>query len=372
MKRRLKRGRTVAVITGTRSEFGLLEPVMQAIAHSGVNNPASRDRLKLQVVVTGTHLTHGTWRDIRRAGYAIDAKVVMQRRNAVGRHADVAALARGVAGLGKVFAASKPDVVLVLGDRIEALAGALAASVGGIYVAHLHGGDRAAGVADEAMRHAISKLAHLHFPATARSQQRLIRMGEPRERVFCVGSPAAHGLGQLQPAHDAPDLIVVQHPIGASDDDERCWMDQTLAATKGFSRLVMASNSDPGSGGIRRALRSSRVKVIDHLPRAEFLSVLAGAQAIVGNSSAGLIEAAVLGRPCVNVGPRQDGREKPGNVIDCGYGQRSVRVAIRKALSLDLRRMRHPYGDGHTGQRIAHLLSTLDLTEVPTHKRNAY
>ena len=364
--------RTIAVVTGSRSEFGLLAPVMRAIGERQSGNSKAKRKLRLRTVVTGTHLTAGTWRDVRDAGFRIDAKVPMQRRSAVGRDADVAAMGRGVIGLGKAFAALKPDVVLVLGDRIEALAGACAASVGGIHLAHIHGGDRACGVADEAMRHAISKLAHLHFAATANSRKRLLRMGELPATVFNVGSPSADGLRDIEPAGEGPELIVMQHPIGASDADERRWMLDTLRATDSFDRLVLGPNGDPGSRGIRSALRASRCQMVDHLPRDRFLSLLAGAKMIVGNSSAGLIEAAVLKRPCVNVGPRQAGREKPASVVDCDYGQRAVRAAIRQALSLDLRRSRHPYGDGHAGQRIADVLASLDTSSVSIRKHNAY
>jgi UDP-hydrolysing UDP-N-acetyl-D-glucosamine 2-epimerase len=353
------------VVTGTRAEFGLLEPVMRAIA-------ADR-RLRPCAIATGTHLTTGTWRDIRAAGFDIEARVRMQRKGQSGRSADVAALARGVAGFGRQFESIRPDFVVVLGDRIEVLAAASAASIGGYRIAHLHGGDRAEGVADEAMRHAVSKLAHVHLAATAQSRRRLIRMGEDAAAVFNVGSPAADGLRDIEPADDAPDVIVLQHPIGAEDTQEAQWMAATLRAiARRRTRLVMAPNHDAGARGIRRALRAARDDVVEHLPRRRWLSVLAGAKVIVGNSSAGLIDAAILRTPCVNIGPRQGGREKPANVIDCDYGQRPVRAAIDRALQLDLRRMRHPYGDGRSGRRIAERLAAIDLHRVPLRKRNTY
>ncbi len=361
--------RTIAVVTGTRAEFGLLLPVMRAIAaHRG---------LRLKTIVTGAHLMRSTWRDIIAAGLAIDARVPMQRKNQTGYGADVAALSRGIAGLGRVFASMKPDVVLVLGDRIEAFAAAGAATIGGLHLAHIHGGDRAEGVADEAMRHAISKLAHLHFAATAKSRNRLIRMGEPADAVFNVGSPAADGLHDVIAAAEGPDFIIMQHPIGASDAMEAKRMKQTLAATqrlqgKKTTRLILAPNSDPGSAGIRQALKQARVEVVEHLPRHDFLPLLKGSRAIIGNSSAGLIEAAILGTPCINIGPRQNGREKPGNVIDCDHGKPSIEQAITKALNLRRDRIKHPYGNGDTGHRIAQLLATVRLSGTPPRKRNSY
>ncbi len=361
--------RVIAVVTGTRAELGILRPVMRAIA--------DRDGLTLRTVVAGMHLVTGTWRELRGDGLGIDARVPMQSRGEVGREADVRALGRGVAGVGAALTRLRPDVVLVLGDRIEALAGALAAAVGGLRVAHVHGGDRAEGVADESMRHAISKLAHLHFPATATSRRRLLRLGEAPASIHMLGSPAVDGLAEVVASPEAPELIVLQHPIGERDERERGWMEQTLAACAGRSRLVLCPNADPGSVGIQRAIDEARARTDPraryerHLPRDRWLALLAGARAIVGNSSAGLIEAAALGVPAVNVGPRQAGRERPGSVVDCDYGTGSVRAALARALKLP-RRRRHPYGRGDAGLRIAQALETLDLEAIPLRKRNTY
>jgi len=354
--------RTIAVVTGTRAEFGLLRPVMSAIQATG--------SLRLRTLVTGTHLVAGTWRDVRDAGFGIDAKVRMQHADATGRAADAQALARGVAGLAKAFDALRPDVVLVLGDRIEVLAAAAAAAVGGFRIAHIHGGDRAEGVADESIRHAASKLAHLHFVGCASSARRLVRMGEDPAAVFNHGSPAIDGLSDVEPAPDAPRVLVMQHPIGGTDAEEARRMRGTLAATAEHGRLIFAPNHDPGRDGIVRAI--GKRDHVTHVPRDRFLSLLAGAAVIVGNSSAGLIEAAALRTACVNVGPRQAGRTKPRSVVDCDYGSANVSKALRHALRLDLRRMRHPYGRGDAGPRIAATLASIDLANVPLRKRNAY
>ncbi len=361
----MARQRTIAVVTGSRAEFGLLEPVMSAIN--------ADHRLSLHTIAAGLHLTRKTWRDIEAAGFTLAARVAMQKTGEVGRDADVQALARGVQGLGKALAEAHPDVTLVLGDRIEPLAAAMACSVGGYRLAHIHGGDRAEGVADEAMRHAISKLAHLHFAATPRSRSRLIRMGEPNALVYDVGSPAADGLRRIQPAADAPRIIVAQHPVGAPDKQEQLWMSQTLRAVgDGDEVMVLLPNDDPGSAGIRAAIDRAGADPVDHVPRQRFVRLLAGARAIVGNSSAGLIEAAILKTACVNVGPRQAGRERCANVVDCDYGTAGVKAALDKAMQLDLRRLRHPYGGGRTGERIAEVLATIDLDKVAIRKRNSY
>ncbi len=356
--------KTIAVVTGSRAESGLLLSTMHAIK--------AHPKLNLRIIVAGSHMVQGSWRDIEAAGVTISAKVRMQTKGKTGRSADTESLGRGVTGFGSAFARLRPDFVVVLGDRIEVLAAACAAATGGYRLAHIHGGDRAEGVADEAIRHAVSKLANLHFPATTQSMKRLIRMGEALGLIHKAGSPAVDGLGEIEPAEDAPELIVMQHPVGETDATEASRMRATLLATRGYKCLVMMPNLDPGNEGIRRAIRSSKVKPIEHLPRDRFLSLLKGARIIVGNTSAGLIEAAAMRVPCVNIGPRQGGREKPGNVVDCAYGKDSVTRAINKALKLDLRRMRHPYGDGQAGKHIANLLAKLGPQAVPLHKHNAY
>lgn len=356
--------KAITVVTGSRAESGLLMSTMRAIeAHRS---------LKLRVVVAGSHMVQGTWRDLRAAGFRIDAKVRMQVKGRSGRTADAEALGRGVTGFGKAFAAFCPDFVVVLGDRVEVLAAACAATVGGVRLAHIHGGDRAEGLADEAIRHAVSKLAQLHFAATPGSRRRLIKMGEVAGRVHHVGSPAVDGLSCVESADDAPELIVMQHPAGGSDEEESRQMRAILSATRGYDRLVMMPNLDAGGAGIRGAIRAAKAKPVEHLSRDRFLSLLKGTKAIVGNSSAGLIEAAALRVPCVNIGSRQNGREKPSNVIDCGTGQAAITKAIRRAVGLGLRRMRHPYGGGDAGERIAGLLAGVDVRSVPLGKQNSY
>ncbi|MEM1445563.1 MAG: UDP-N-acetylglucosamine 2-epimerase [Planctomycetota bacterium] len=361
MARQTAKRRSIAVVTGTRAEYGLLETVCRAID--------LHERLKLSLVVTGTHLTSGSIKDV---AFPVAAKVTMQKRGQIGRSADASALGRGIRGLTEAFVALSPDFVVVLGDRIEAFAAASAASVMGVRVAHLHGGDRAEGVADEAIRHAITKLAHLHLPATSASARRIVRMGETRSTVHVMGSPAIDDLNTIAPAHDAPRVIVLQHPIGDDDDTERRRMKHTLAATARFSRLVLAPNHDPGRDGVLAAIAEAEIEPIAHLPRRQFVSLLKGAEVIVGNSSAGLIEAAACRTPAVNMGSRQNGRDQPNSVVHAQPSKRSITGAINRALNLDRRRFRHPYGKGGTGDRVADLLATIDLRTVPIRKQNAY
>ena len=370
--------KTIAVFTGTRAEFGLLKPVMQAIT--------DHPKLKLKVLVGGLHLVQNTECDITDAGFTIDGQIPMQRPGESGRISDSIALGMGIIGFSAVISRLRPDVVLVLGDRIEAMAGATSASIGGLHVAHIHGGDRAEGVADEAMRHAITKLSQLHFAASSQSAKRIIRMGEPREMVFNVGSPAIDELSDMSAADDTvlancgfkrdePYAMVLQHPVGLPVAQEAKHMRATLKALGKMASLVVMPNQDPGYEGIRDAIHRSKVKVVEHLKREQLIALLKRAAVLVGNSSAGLIEAAAVGKggvPVVNIGPRQKGREKPNNVIDCEYGVDSVTAAIQQALSKPPQCRKHPYGDGHSGKHIADILAKLDLSKLSVGKQNRH
>lgn len=251
----MNRCRTIAVVTGTRAEFGLLAPVMRAIdAHDG---------LHLHVIVTGAHLL-GPAKTIDevRAAFDVHAAIPMQQEDASGRDADAIALGRGIQGFAEQFARDRPDVVLVLGDRIEAFAAASAASVAGIHVAHVHGGDRAEGIADESIRHAISKLAHMHCPASEQSAQRLARMGEDPARITIVGSPAIDGLDSIRPMDDAtfaaldePGIVFLMHPCGRDRATERGSAHAALEICCEADRvLALHPNHDPGREGIIEAI----------------------------------------------------------------------------------------------------------------------
>ncbi len=367
----------IAVVTGCRADYGLLRPVMRAIAAS----PA----LDLQVIVTGTHLlADANTRDEVAAEFEIAAEVAMQRPGECGRLADAVALGRGVTGLAEAVGNLKPDVVLVLGDRIEAFAAASAASVAGFLVAHVHGGDRAEGVADEAMRHAITKLAHIHFPATEQSAERIRRMGEREDSIHVVGSPAIDDLASFEPLTDdqlrklgidpARDFaVVLHHPTGLDDAVEFETMSAILAATDAAFEgniLVGAPNHDPGRAAVLRAIGQRRI--LPHLPRQRFIGLLRRARVLVGDSSAGLIEAAALGLPVVNIGPRQAGRERGDNAIDVpALSANAVGQAIEEARRLKPGTS-HPYGHGRAGQRIAAVLVRLQESPPSIRKCNAY
>lgn len=360
--------RRIAIITGTRAEFGLLKPVMFATL--------ARKDCELLVIAAGSHLISPaeTYHDVK-AIFAVADAIPMQIAGKTGRNADVQALGGGISRFGRSFERLAPDWVVILGDRIEAFAAASAASIGGLAVAHIHGGDRAEGVADEAMRHAITKLAHLHFPATKESADRIIKMGERPQHVHITGSPAIDGLSEVTAIDDAgfieygaPEAIILMHPVGRTDEQEEAVMSDIITASLSSIPgriLILHPNFDPGRDGTLRAITSAidkRITARTHIPRPAFLALLkrlAHSQGVlIGNSSAALIEAAALKLPAIDIGPRQSGRERPTNVINsAGEHPDQVSRAIAAAQKLNRASITHPYGDGHSGPRIAALLA---------------
>jgi len=368
------RARRVAVVTGSRADFGLLRPVMEAVQ----NHP----ELELLVVASGSHLIPPaeTFREVKQAFEVADS-VPMQKPGPASRLDDAEATGRGIARFARSFGGLRPDWVVVLGDRIEAFAAASAASIGGVAVAHIHGGDRAEGIADEAMRHAITKLAHLHLAASAQSAERIRRMGEREDSIHVVGSPAIDDLDRFAPLTDeawialgSPHAAVLMHPVGrhAEEEEAAAWAvieGVTLALGQGASVLALAPNHDPGRTGIASAIDAATGKGVartaNHLPRERFVGLLkrlAESNGVfVGNSSAGLIEAAALRVPTVNVGARQAGRERPANVVDAERESAEVvAAAVGRALEIDRAGLRHPYGEGRAGAKIAALLAGID------------
>ncbi len=393
---------TVAIVTGTRAEFGLLRPVMHAVQ--------KHNRLKLRVIAAGAHfLTPARTIKEVEAEFKVAARVPMQIPGKTGRAADALATARGVDGFARAYARLKPDWVVVLGDRIEAFAAAAAASIAGIAVCHIHGGDRAEGIADEAMRHAITKLSHLHCAATKLSAERIIKMGEKPEHVHVTGSPAIDGLRGIEPMSDReastfgdPKAVMLLHPSGLASKDEAATVEGVLGELSWCglaTTIVLAPNTDPGSEVIRRAVADHQRQwsgraipaelslsgrptphflYFNQLPRTQFISLLkrlaiprsvAGIETrgvLVGNSSAGLIECAAIGLPVLNIGPRQSGRERADNVVDVGFRRSNLWSVgpLEGALLRARFRVRpsgnHPYGDGRAGPRIAALLARTD------------
>ena len=382
------RPRKICFVTGTRAEFGLMRSTLRAIdAHPN---------LQLQLVVTGMHLDHKHGRSvdaIRRDGWAIDATVPW-RAAANDPDATAAATGKAVAGSARAFAKLQPDVVLVCGDRVEAFAAAAAGHIAQRVVAHVHGGDKAQGQVDDALRHAITKLAHLHFAATRQSAARIRKLGEDPSRIHIVGAPGLDGildepLTLMELRTIVPDLrkhfyaLLILHPDEPSEQlaFDRASALLRAAATIDYEQIVIVSpNNDPGARGIFRAWEagvrgSKKVSLHRDLPRPAFLALLRDAAVLVGNSSAGIIEAASFGTPVVNVGQRQLGRERSGNVTDVPYGEAPIVRALKKLWNRGKPARftgRNVYGGGGAGERIASILGRTELSETLRRKLITY
>jgi GDP/UDP-N,N'-diacetylbacillosamine 2-epimerase (hydrolysing) len=378
--------RRICVVTGTRAEYGLLKPVMEAIE--------GHENLKLQLIVTGMHLLRRfgyTVREIEKDGGRIDGRVRLQGEDdeVIGQSRG---LGRAITKLTNLFSELDTEIVLVLGDRIETFAAAAAATASQLVLAHIHGGDVAPGVQDDAYRHAISKLAHLHFAATAGAKERLLRLGEDSFRIYQTGSPALDNLSKII-CRDTKELskwakfdvredflMVLQHPAGGTAAQEEKRMVQTLAGcdVKGLRALVLYPNCDPGFSGIIRAVRhvcgAKGYRMIKHLPRGVYLGLLERTRVLVGNSSSGIIEASRINVDVVNVGHRQAGREHCRRVHDVDYGRAAVAKAVRSICRSQKRQRSSEriYGDGRSGQRIASILGRVKLEQKLRLKKIAY
>jgi len=381
------------MITGTRAEFGVLESVLRA-THT-------HRRLDPKLIVTGMHLLGKfghTIDQIRQAGWRIDATVRMQTgRDEPG--AEALAVARGIAGIARSIERLKCDIVVVLGDRIEAFAGACAAACGRRVLAHIHGGDRALGDVDDALRNAITRLAHVHLAASKDAADRLRRMGETPARIHRVGAPGLDDIRRfrqadranrqsgdcrlreiLGPLADTPLAVVVHHPRGRSARLEAGTCRQIVAAVEQckLAGVAIFPNSDPGHQGIIDVLTGLRDRpgwrIFRSLPREDYLRLVSRSAVLVGNSSSGIIESASLGVRAVNIGPRQSGRLRCGsNVIEAAETSPAIVRAIRQALRQPRPTPgRSVYGDGRAGQRIADILGHLKITPALLQKELTY
>ncbi len=360
------RRRRIAVVTGTRAEYGLLCSTLDALA--------KRPGIELQLVVTGMHLLARFGRtisQIERDGRTVAARIAMQRGRDDGLD-QAEGLARGIRGMAAFFERAKTDLVVLLGDRIEAMAAAMAATTTGRAIAHIHGGDLAAGDFDDAIRHAVTKLAHLHFPATRDASNRILQMGEQRSRVHVVGAPGLDRLRQLlseqrrgQASSNRSGILICQHPCGRTPAVEQAVMTRLIAAAAetGAPVEIIYPNTDRGHSGIVRAIEKARillpVQVHRSLPREAFLNRLLSARVLLGNSSAGIIEAPFAGVASVNVGQRQRGRTAGGaSVLECDESFPAIRRTLKRAIAAQMSQIRStPYGDGRAGERIAAILA---------------
>jgi len=375
--------RRICVFTGSRSEYGHLFWLMKEVQ--------SDPKLKLQILVSGSHLArdHGeTWRRIAADGFLIDAKVDMKLESdepvAVAKSMSLA-----LSGCAEALDRLKPDIFVVLGDRYEALAAAEAALLLRIPTAHIHGGEASEGSFDDAIRHAITKLSHLHFTAAEPYRQRVIQMGEAPDRVFNVGAPGLDHLAHLKPASRAEfeaetgfklgsqNLLVSYHPATLDDCSREQGVKSVLAALDRFPDahvIFTKANADPGGRLINDQIEawvtsnSKRAFCAPSLGQRLYLSAIELSHAIVGNSSSGLIEAPALGRPTVDIGTRQNGRLRAPSVIDCVDRTDAIAAAIRRALSGEMKeiadRRDSPYGSGGASAQIKKILASRSFGQL--------
>jgi UDP-hydrolysing UDP-N-acetyl-D-glucosamine 2-epimerase len=366
--------RRICVVTGTRAEYGLLYWVLEEIARA----PA----LDLGILVTGAHLSPEfglTYRDIEADGFRIDAKVEMllSSDSAVGI---AKSLALGVAGCAEAFDRMRPDLLLMCGDRYEVLAAAQAALIAKIPVAHIAGGDTTEGAYDEAIRHAVTKMSHLHFVTNAEAARRVRQLGEDPAHIYQVGSPGVDYIKrkplldrkQLEAAigfsFRPRNLLVTFHP---STLDHASVTDQFRELLDGLDRLgpdVGVLLTKPNADVAGRSLfplidqyqaSHPNVRAFVSMGHLNYLSAMAQVDAVVGNSSSGLYEAPSFKKPTVNVGDRQKGRLRAVSVIDCEVNADAIAAAIRTAFGKDCSEVRNPYGEGDASGKIVKVLSEL-------------
>lgn len=375
--------RRVVYVTGTRADYGLMQKTLGRIAvTTGLN---------LAILVTGMHLSStfgATVTEIERDGFAILDRVAVDMDEDTG-----AAMARGIgtmtARFADVFERHMPDIVVLLGDRGEMLAAAIAALHLGICVVHIHGGERS-GTVDEPVRHAISKLSHVHFVATQGSYDRLVKMGEHPDTVHVTGAPGLVGLqgsvratrAELAARHgfdaDLPMALVLFHPVLGEEVQGGQTIEIILGALaqQDVQVLALMPNADAGNRAIRAVLSAhegaARFAVETHLERHLFVSWMAGADIMVGNSSAGIIEAATFGTPVINIGTRQDMRERNANVIDVTADADAIGQAIAQALAAGRSVPANIYGTGDADAAIATLLTQIPIGDQLGAKSNAY
>jgi UDP-N-acetylglucosamine 2-epimerase (non-hydrolysing)/GDP/UDP-N,N'-diacetylbacillosamine 2-epimerase (hydrolysing) len=373
------RSRRIAVMTGTRAEYGLLRGVMRRIQAS--------KSLRLQVIVTGTHVSRQfgrTMDEILKDGFKIDSviRLAPQEDSGLGM---ALSLGRSIKELASSLSRLRPDILVVLGDRFEVLAAALAATYLNIPIAHLHGGD-ISGSVDQPVRHATSKLCHIHFVASAQAGTQLRKIGEDKRRIFIVGAPGLDEiLGKVFTSSDIlgrkydidgskPLLILLQHPVVTEEKKAVDQLMETLEAVKviGIQTVVIYPNADAGGMGMIAAIktfcRKNRfLKPVKSMPRTDFLGLMSVADAMIGNSSSALIEAPSFRLPVVNIGTRQLGRQRAGYVIDVDHDAGQIQLAIKNALrhgNLQAKRPRtSPYGDGRSSERIVRVLKDIDLNK---------
>jgi UDP-hydrolysing UDP-N-acetyl-D-glucosamine 2-epimerase len=364
--------RDIAVVSTSRADFGIYLPVLRRIEESPT--------LRLRLIAGGAHLSDEfgrTEQEIEAEGFTIHYRIECLRPTMA------ASIAAAVDGMTDVLSDSRPDIVLVLGDRYEMLGCAVAVAASAVPLAHIHGGEVTEGALDDSFRHAITKLSHLHFAVSEDAAARIEQLGEEPWRIHRTGSPAIDRLLALAPEDlELPDtfLLVTYHPVTleAGAESEQAHALVAALETVGLPCVVTAPNADPGHEPIEKILhafcdRSPESRFVVSAGARRYATLLRRAAAMVGNSSSGLVEAPSFALPVVNVGSRQDGRTRCANIIDCGYGADQIATAIRQALHPAFRTSFNgspsPYGDGRASERITQVLENVELGPALLRKR---
>lgn len=372
--------RRVCVVSGSRAEYGLLYWLMKEIQ-------ADPD-LDLQIIATGMHLSPEfglTYKIIENDGFHINEKVEMllSSDTPVGI---AKSIGLGVIGFADAFARLNPDVIVLLGDRFEIYAAAQAALVSRIPIAHIHGGESTEGLIDEAIRHSISKMAHLHFVANDIYKKRVIQLGENPEHVFNYGAPGLDNIKRLEflSVRDLekqlginftkPSFLITYHPVTLKKDSSAIAINELLRAFDSFPEATLLFTM-PNADMENRLLNDSvisyvkknrhRAKLFASLGQLLYLSTMKSVDVVIGNSSSGIIEAPFLKIPTVNIGDRQKGRLKADSIIDCKERTEDIEKAINRAMSSDFRKTVLPveslYGDGNASYKIKEKIKTVNL-----------
>lgn len=363
----------VLAATSTRADWGLLVPVLDALR----DDP----QFDLSLAATGQHLTDDqtSLHEILSDGHNVNFKIDMQLTNDDSPEALAQGMGLAVAGTGQVLSQARPDLMLVLGDRYETLAIALAAVVARVPIAHLCGGDITEGAFDDAIRHSITKLSALHFPTNAQSAERIVQLGEEPSRVHAVGSTgidrllsvnkmdrnAFFSFAKLQP--QSRNFVITFHPPTLSGDaaGQAIAMLDALNQFPDAGLVFTGSNADPGAREIDNAVMSyveRRKNAVFHpsLGSRGYLSALQHCDLVIGNSSSGIMEAPSFHVPTINIGDRQARRPRAASIIDCLPHTVDIQAAIKQGLAADCSNVRNPFGDGLAAQRIVNILASVN------------
>lgn len=383
--------KTIAVITSTRADFGLLMPVIRALQKYG------NDKIKTEVVVTGTHLSSEfgfTIEEIEKSHIRINEKIQIPLNSS--SPIDISknqAFALGI--FAELFDRKSYSGIVILGDRYEMLSIAIAAGNAGIPIFHLSGGDTTEGAVDEWIRHSITKMSYLHFPTNEESYRRILQLGEDPGRVFNYGSTSIDNIYSMvmQPSdevlktlglEDAPYAICTYHPVTMERNMVEKDIQEFLSAIQCYPEIqfiVTKANADHGGAQINLLLEQAgkeikNVHVFASLGVLRYLSLVKGAQFVLGNSSSGIVEAPALKVPTVNIGDRQKGRLQAESVINCKSDKRSICKAINKAISKEFQKTYASvvscYGDGHAAEKIANKIVEVILEDKINLKKSFY